>query len=293
MFAPLLWGLLLLGSCGLNTAGEEGEECMVKENLPGICRSSSTCEPFVDGYIKSGILTINDVPSCGLGPREEIICCPTKPCCPNDQSSKGTAAAPAPAPAPSSSTPPDTSPEQSRESRLDQSGSFFDFNQMLSTPRSLLPQPPTGRVEGRTHEAMRTQPEPFQSIGHWGAAPLPATTTATPRSVGPWGWSAAGTPRIVNKPLTIPGPRTREQQQQQQQRGNRRGSGNNLIQVVNERLRQQGMQIEAAREVESPASPSPLMPLVDPFAPFRFQAKEQQGSNIDPSDASVLPFGFV
>ncbi|XP_034671686.1 serine protease persephone isoform X1 [Drosophila subobscura] len=84
MFAPLLWGLLLLGSCGLNTAGEEGEECMVKENLPGICRSSSTCEPFVDGYIKSGILTINDVPSCGLGPREEIICCPTKPCCPND-----------------------------------------------------------------------------------------------------------------------------------------------------------------------------------------------------------------
>ncbi|XP_034136092.1 serine protease persephone isoform X2 [Drosophila guanche] len=283
MFAPLLWGLLLLGSCGLNTAGE-GEECMVKENWPGICRSSSTCEPFVDGYIKSGILTISEVPSCGLGPREEIICCPTKPCCPNDQSSKGTAAAAAP----SSSTLPDTSPEQSRESRLDRSDSFFDFNQMLSTPRSLVPQQPTGRVEGRTHEAMRTQPEPFQSIGHWGVAPLPATTTATPRSVGPWGWNAAGAPRIVNKPLTIPDPRFREHQH----RGNRRGSGNNLIQVVNERLRQQGMQIEAAREVEA-LSPSPLMPLVDPFAPFRFQAKEQPGSSIVPSEASRLPFGIA
>ncbi|XP_041451388.1 serine protease persephone isoform X3 [Drosophila obscura] len=82
--ALLLGGLLLLGSCGLNAAGEEGDECMVKENFPGICRASSACEPFVDGYIKSGILSINDVPSCGLGPREEIICCPTKPCCPND-----------------------------------------------------------------------------------------------------------------------------------------------------------------------------------------------------------------
>ncbi|XP_017156127.1 serine protease persephone-like isoform X2 [Drosophila miranda] len=80
----LLAVLFLLDSCGLNTASEEGEECMVKENLPGICRPSSACEPFVDGYIKSGILSINDVPSCGLGPREEIICCPTKPCCPNE-----------------------------------------------------------------------------------------------------------------------------------------------------------------------------------------------------------------
>ncbi|XP_017156126.1 serine protease persephone-like isoform X1 [Drosophila miranda] len=290
----LLAVLFLLDSCGLNTASEEGEECMVKENLPGICRPSSACEPFVDGYIKSGILSINDVPSCGLGPREEIICCPTKPCCPNDPSSKGTATAPAtpPAPAPSPAPQPDTIPEQSRESRLDQGDSFFDFNQILSTPRS-VPQP-TGKG-GRTHDAIRMQPEPFQSIGQWGVAP-PSTTT-TPRSVPPWGWTD-GTPRIVNKPLTIPDPRLRAQQHLQQ--GNRR-PGNNLIHVVNERLRQQGMTIEPAREVGSlslltpvtPVTPvhlvTPVTPtkkvLVDPFAPFRFQAKEQKGS-----DASMFPF---
>ncbi|XP_041451387.1 serine protease persephone isoform X2 [Drosophila obscura] len=281
--ALLLGGLLLLGSCGLNAAGE-GDECMVKENFPGICRASSACEPFVDGYIKSGILSINDVPSCGLGPREEIICCPTKPCCPNDPSSQGiaiapvtaAAAAPPPPPPPSPDLAPSPATEQSRESRLDQGDSFFDFNQMLSTPRS-VPQP-AGRGGGRTHEAIRMRPEPLQSVGQWGVA-LPAATT-TPRSVGPWGWTD-GTARIVNRPQTIPDQRFR-------------GPGNNLIHVVNDRLRQHGMQIETAREVESLSLPTPMptptkKALVDPFAPFRFQAKEQHG-NVFSADASTLPF---
>jgi len=60
-----------------------GEACNVTDSMPGICRSSSECEPLIDGYIKSGVLTLNDVPSCGLGAWGEIFCCPTTPCCGN------------------------------------------------------------------------------------------------------------------------------------------------------------------------------------------------------------------
>ncbi|KAH8343543.1 hypothetical protein KR059_012262, partial [Drosophila kikkawai] len=58
-----------------------GEACNVTSSLLGICRTSNDCEPMIDGYIKSGALRIEDVPSCGLTSREEIICCPTRPCC--------------------------------------------------------------------------------------------------------------------------------------------------------------------------------------------------------------------
>lgn len=60
-----------------------GRACKVTDTMPGICRTSSDCEPLIDGYIKSGVLTLNDVPSCGLGAWGEIFCCPTKPCCDN------------------------------------------------------------------------------------------------------------------------------------------------------------------------------------------------------------------
>lgn len=63
----------------------EGDACMVKENLPGVCQTSSKCEPRIDKYIKTGKLTVDKVPSCGLGPYEEIVCCPTIDCCEEDK----------------------------------------------------------------------------------------------------------------------------------------------------------------------------------------------------------------
>ncbi|XP_034489720.1 serine protease persephone-like isoform X3 [Drosophila innubila] len=75
--------LVLLLLCGLILSGlpyldalEEGDACTVKSDLAGICRASSKCEPIVDKYFKSGRLTILDIPSCGLGTHEEIVCCP-------------------------------------------------------------------------------------------------------------------------------------------------------------------------------------------------------------------------
>lgn len=62
----------------------EGDPCTVKPNLPGVCRLSSQCEPHVDKYIKRGILTGQEVPSCGFGTLEEIVCCPVAECCPGD-----------------------------------------------------------------------------------------------------------------------------------------------------------------------------------------------------------------
>ncbi|XP_032594081.1 serine protease Hayan [Drosophila grimshawi] len=77
----LLLCVLLLGKLSNIEAFEEGDACMVKENLPGVCKISSKCEPVLDDYFKTGVLTIDDVPSCGLGPHEEIICCPIAECC--------------------------------------------------------------------------------------------------------------------------------------------------------------------------------------------------------------------
>ncbi|XP_037726684.1 serine protease persephone [Drosophila subpulchrella] len=80
----LLIGTFLLISCSpVDADGKVGDACKVTNTMPGICRSASDCEPLVDGYIKSGVLTLNDVPSCGLGAWGEIFCCPTTPCCGN------------------------------------------------------------------------------------------------------------------------------------------------------------------------------------------------------------------
>ncbi|KAH8362450.1 hypothetical protein KR200_011215, partial [Drosophila serrata] len=61
----------------------EGEVCNVTSSIPGICRTINDCEPLIDGYIKSGALSLTEVPSCGLSVWGEIICCPITPCCPN------------------------------------------------------------------------------------------------------------------------------------------------------------------------------------------------------------------
>ncbi|XP_017002403.2 serine protease persephone [Drosophila takahashii] len=83
----LIGGTILLLSCSsANAAGKVGETCKVTDTMPGICRSSSDCEPLIDGYIKTGILKLNDVPSCGLGAWGEIFCCPITPCCGNNTS---------------------------------------------------------------------------------------------------------------------------------------------------------------------------------------------------------------
>ncbi|KAH8295882.1 hypothetical protein KR044_001279, partial [Drosophila immigrans] len=60
-----------------------GDSCTLKGDIAGVCRVASDCEPHIDKYIKSGRLTIDDVPTCGLGPREEIVCCPVAACCPD------------------------------------------------------------------------------------------------------------------------------------------------------------------------------------------------------------------
>ncbi|KMZ10511.1 serine protease persephone [Drosophila simulans] len=85
---PMDWSLLLgtfvlISSSSVEAAATVGRPCKVTDTMPGICRTSADCEPLIDGYIKSGVLTLNDVPSCGLGAWGEIFCCPTKPCCDN------------------------------------------------------------------------------------------------------------------------------------------------------------------------------------------------------------------
>ncbi|XP_017113324.1 serine protease persephone-like [Drosophila elegans] len=71
--------LLLISCSSIYATVILGQACNVTDTMPGTCRASNDCEPLIDGYIKSGVLNLNDVPSCGLGPWEEIVCCPTKP----------------------------------------------------------------------------------------------------------------------------------------------------------------------------------------------------------------------
>lgn len=103
----------LLISCFSSQADKKlGDPCQVTDKLPGICRSSEECEPVIDPYIKSGVLTLNEVPSCGLTPWGEVFCCPTVPCCP----SNGTSLR---APPPSTSRRPPISVRPSAISRVD------------------------------------------------------------------------------------------------------------------------------------------------------------------------------
>lgn len=63
----------------------EGDPCTLKGNLPGVCQGASECEPRIKKYIETRRLTVNDIPTCGLGLREEIVCCPVSECCGDDQ----------------------------------------------------------------------------------------------------------------------------------------------------------------------------------------------------------------
>ncbi|XP_020806358.1 serine protease Hayan-like isoform X2 [Drosophila serrata] len=79
----LLLGLLLLAGSYKPVDAEEGDDCKLPMNLPGICRGSSACDT-IEGYLRSGKLSASQVPSCGLGLIEENICCPIAPCCSTD-----------------------------------------------------------------------------------------------------------------------------------------------------------------------------------------------------------------
>ncbi|XP_052855714.1 serine protease Hayan isoform X2 [Drosophila gunungcola] len=78
-------GLLTIATLVQLTVGDEGDPCHVKSDIPGICRASSACNN-IEGYLRQGALSTSQVPSCGFGAREEIICCPIVACCPTDSS---------------------------------------------------------------------------------------------------------------------------------------------------------------------------------------------------------------
>ncbi|XP_016967045.1 serine protease Hayan isoform X1 [Drosophila biarmipes] len=326
-----LLGLLVLATSAQLTVGDEGDPCTVKSDIPGICRASSACNN-IEGYLRSGALSTNQVPSCGFGAREEIICCPTVACCPTDRAPEVQVPAtssersrlpdpdlePEPEPKPRPLPPTTTERAKVRESRLDDNQNFFDFNKLLST--TVKPQKTHESLKMPTHQSMNkpthqsmsmpshqsmnmpshqsmnmpshqsmnmpihgsmpTQ-EPIQNVGAWGIAPPKTTPTANtqrPWMEPQWGWENRE-PRIVNRPLTTP--RSRPQKPQNPDPGS---SNSNLIHLVNDRLRLQGMEIEPAREVpmepQAPPAPSPTptpMPstVMDPFEPYRFRGQDR------------------
>ncbi|KAH8362421.1 hypothetical protein KR200_007041, partial [Drosophila serrata] len=270
----LLVGHLLLQLFTLSHIFPEGDDCKLPMNLPGICRGSSACDT-IEGYLRSGKLSASQVPSCGLGLIEENICCPIAPCCSTDQGQL-PAPSPSPSPSPSKATVSTTSERsrdrepvsqlpREREPRLDENLDFFDFNKLLSTT-TLKPQ--------KTHESMKM---PTQNVGPWGIAPPRPTTTTVRSWIVAWGRdNSQNEPRVVvNRPMTTP--RSNRQQQNPRDRGDP-----NLIHLVNDRLRQQGMQIEPAREVQMPTrqtttTSSPPVPatMSNPFEPFRFRGQDR------------------
>ncbi|KAH8409166.1 hypothetical protein KR009_009630, partial [Drosophila setifemur] len=267
----------------------EGDDCQLKANITGICRGSSACNN-IEGYLKAGALSPSEVPSCGFGLREEIICCPTVPCCPPTDvprccmppwvsvsvpltnPSHPHSRAPEPPEQPVQQVQPEqpvsTSSERSRERepRLDENEVFFDFNKLLSTT--------TAKPNQKTHESMRM---PTQNVGAWGIAPAPGpsrirttTTTERARLAGDnWRWTSPE-PRIVNRPLTTP----RSTHAHNPGVTGERDEGS-LIHLVNDRLRQQGMQIETAREVKVPDT-TKLTRVEDPFKPFFFREPQPE-----------------
>ncbi|KAH8288131.1 hypothetical protein KR054_002656, partial [Drosophila jambulina] len=233
----------------------EGDDCKLPMDLPGICRGSSACDT-IEGYLRSGRLSPSQVPSCGLGLIEENICCPIAPCCSTDQGQlPATSPSSSPSPVATSS---ERSREREREPRLDENLDFFDFNKLLSTT--------TVKTTPKTHESMKM---PTQRVGPWGIAPpgtpRPSTTTVRTWIMAPWGWdNSQNEPRVVvNRPMT------NRQQENPRDRGDQ-----SLIHLVNDRLRQQGMQIEPAREVQVPTRPTATVS--NPFEPFRFRGQDRQ-----------------
>lgn len=79
--AIVVFYCLILTSLPPLKASEEGDPCTLKGNLPGVCKATSKCEPHLEKYFKTGTLIGDDVPTCGLGTYEEIVCCPIAECC--------------------------------------------------------------------------------------------------------------------------------------------------------------------------------------------------------------------
>ncbi|KMZ10510.1 serine protease Hayan isoform X1 [Drosophila simulans] len=307
-----LLGLLVLTTSAYLTVGDEGDPCQVRADIPGICRSSSACEN-IRGYLKSGTLSTSQVPSCGFGAREEIICCPTVACCATDsrvhevqfhatssERSRLPEPKPEPLPEPEPLPPTTTERKRERESRLDDNQNFFDFNKLLSTTvkpqktHESLKTPTQESMKTPTHESMKMPTHesmklpthepmklPIQSVGAWGIAPpktYPITSTQRSFMEPEWGRE----PRIINRPLTTP--RSRPQRPHNSNFNPNPNpainNNNNLIHLVNDRLRQQGMQIEPAREVpmvlQTTPTPTPTpTQLIDPFEPYRFRGQDR------------------
>ncbi|KAM8721380.1 hypothetical protein ACLKA7_007278 [Drosophila subpalustris] len=284
----LICGLLLSGLPVLE-ALEEGDSCTIKDNQPGICRSSSKCEPIVNKYFKTGRLNINDIPSCGLGTHEEIVCCPSVECCPDEpgprQVDKTTTTTKRTTTTRRTTTTTTTTTRRPTTSKLDKESSYFDFQQLLNGKTTKRPSPVQVPVSVDTH-----------GPGINPSQLLPAADPTGRRmdrfqDIGPLGPAPNGDrPKIINRPqsLRLPDSRGAGRRPAMPMRmpGFNQDPGN-LIQLVNDRLRQQGMNIVPANEVTmfEPAAaaatttttPTPAPTIanydldLDPWAPFRFR----------------------
>ncbi|XP_068158600.1 serine protease Hayan isoform X1 [Drosophila tropicalis] len=267
-----LYYLLINAKC--IWAQDVGELCVIKDlpSVQGICMLESQCEPRIVKYISTGRLTSMQVPSCGLGTYEEIVCCPAQDCCPNDKSS------------PQPSQLPSQEPQQHQSSvnapktkDLDESSPYFDFQQLLNQKQQPKKQETNIILPNENHEAIRQPPR--------------GTPTQTHEAIR---FHPTQAPRVREPKIIVNRPPSRQPTRWNQP------AGWDPIQQVNDRLRQQGMDIEAARQVSTfeemmmhsrPSTTTSTTTmrtttttttttdwtLLDPFAPFRFQAKEQPG----------------
>ncbi|KAH8416770.1 hypothetical protein KR222_003693 [Zaprionus bogoriensis] len=336
----------------------EGDPCTVKKDLPGVCQLSSKCEPHIDKYIKTGILTTQDVPSCGFGTLEEIVCCPIAECCPGDtrprqvsavttarpSTTRSTSRAPSTTTSTTTTTTTTTERDPTTMSMLDRDSSFFDFQKLLNQPqpqaqpqsqpqpqRQLPGQPQQPKLINRP-QSLRPQPRaeprwPSRAEPEWGSRAEPGWGSRQEARPAPqWG--------SRQEPQSVMGWGSRPESRRNSGWGSRPGSGqgparfpstamqgsasedpNDLVRLVNERLRQQGMEIQPARQVNTfvprtttsttttsttsttttTTTTTTISPLEsDPWAPFRF--REHPQDEIDANElgtGSAESFGFV
>lgn len=222
---------------------------------------------------------------------------------------------------------------------LDKDSSYFDFQQLLN-PAQPMPQQQqrfqpefqvpipnqNANVPVVTHEAMRAPPSSAEQVPPsrprwmntgWTAEPV---TTPMPawqgqfQSMGPLGQAPAADrePRVINRPISM-----RPQQRPGTGSGSRPGrfpeqsqDPNDLVKLVNDRLRQQGMNIQPAREVNAfdrrpvptaratttstTTTTTTLSPIdLDPWAPFRFRERPQDEIDGNELGNGSAEFGFV
>ncbi|XP_030379012.1 serine protease Hayan isoform X2 [Scaptodrosophila lebanonensis] len=180
------WSFALL-SCGLifvalpkPSASTEGDTCRIdKLNMNGRCTASNMCESIIDDYFRAGKLTSRDVPSCGFSAREEIVCCPTVKCCPDDRSGisheqmttpiRSTTSRMFSTPVERATTTTTTSTPRTPSIKLNKDVEFFDFTKLIGRAQNqtdILSVPSNGNNENantnpnndnrrQTHEALR------------------------------------------------------------------------------------------------------------------------------------------